>query len=194
MGVLATVVKTETGDYEEIVQTVEAHYGENKFCDQFAPSGEDAPPLKDDLVALMEVEGTGNMASVGVLAKSQGAKPGEKIIYSRNENGEVVAKIHLKNDGSVDFSGQGNAELTVAGSLTLIVKGDANLTVEGKSSCVIKGDANLTVEGKTEVKSKGVLDIKSDDNISITAGNGLKNVEISALKFSVNKTDFEVGV
>lgn len=178
MGVLATVVKTETGDYEEIVQTVEAHYGENKFCDQFAPSGEDAPPLKDDLVALMEVEGTGNMASVGVLTKSQGAKPGEKIIYSRNEKGEIVAKIHLKNDGSVDFNGQGNAELTVAGSLTLIVK----------------GDANLTVEGKTEVKSKGALDIKSDDNISITAGNGLKNVEISALKFSVNKTDFEVGV
>ena len=150
MGVLATVVKTETGDYEEIVQTVAAHYGENKFCDQFAPSGEDAPPLKDDLVALVEVEGTGNMASVGVLAKSQGAKPGEKIIYSRNEKGEVVAKIYLKNDGSVEFEGDGDAELTIKGGVTINVKSDCKVNVDGNAT--LESNGNVLVKGAVKIE------------------------------------------
>ena len=103
MGVLATIVNSETGDFNEIVQTGEPHYGENKYCDQFSPSGEDAPPLKDDLVVLVDIEGTGNMASVGVLTKSQGAKPGEKIIYGRDANGNVTSKIYLHNDGSISI-------------------------------------------------------------------------------------------
>lgn len=178
MGVLATIVNSETGDFNEIVQTVESHYGENKYCDQFSPSGDDAPPLKEDLVVLVDIEGTGNMASVGVFTKSQGAKPGEKIIYSRDANGNVVAKIHLKNDGSVDFEGKGDSTLNVSGNLKLVVK----------------GNANLTVEGNTTLKAKGKLDITSDDDISISAGNGKKNIDFSAMKFSVNKTDFTVGI
>lgn len=101
MGLIARILKTEIGNDNETVQTVEAHYGENKYCDQYAPSGDDCPPLPDDRVACVDVEGTGNFVGVGVLNKSQGAKPGEKLIYSRDEDGKVTAIIHLKNDGSV---------------------------------------------------------------------------------------------
>lgn len=103
MGLLARILKTETGEDNEILQTVEAHYGESKYCDQFSSSGDDAPPLEEDRVALLDLEGTGNFCSVGVLVKSQGAKPGEKIIYSRDKSGKVTAKIYLQNDGSISI-------------------------------------------------------------------------------------------
>lgn len=101
MGAIARLIKSENGDDKEIVQTVEVHYGENKYCDQYGPSGEDSPPLAEERVVLADVEGTGNAVSVGVLTKSLGAKPGEKLIYSRDQSGNVTAMIHLKNDGTV---------------------------------------------------------------------------------------------
>lgn len=141
MNTIARVIKTENGDEEEIIQTVEAHYGENKYCDQFSASGDDSPPLPEDRVAIMDIEGTGNSVSVGVLSKSQGAKPGEKLIYSRDEDGNVVAKIHLKNDGSVLFEGEKDAELTV--------KGDVNITVNGNAKFNIDKDAEITAKNIT---------------------------------------------
>lgn len=136
MGAIARVIQSENGDDEEIIQTVEAHYGENKYCDQYAPSGEDAPPLPEDRVALVNVEGTGNAVSVGVLAKSQGAKPGEKLIYSRDENGNVTSVIHLKNDGSVEFSSNKDVDLKIKGKVSVTIDGDAEINV--------KGDAKLS--------------------------------------------------
>lgn len=159
MGVLATVIDTATGDFEEIVQTVEAHYGENKYCDQFAPSGEDAPPLKDDLVALMEIEGTGNMASVGVLAKSQGAKPGEKIIYGRDANGNVTSKIYLHNDGSISiktekqisFDGE---KITIQGGGAAAARVDDTVEVEIPAQTVV-----VAVSGGSGAPAIGTMNI-----------------------------------
>ena len=150
MGLLASVVNSETGDYSETVQTVESHYGENKYCDQFAPSGEDCPPLKEDIVALIDIEGTGNMVSVGVMSKSQGAKPGEKLIYSRDKDGNVVAKIYLKNDGSVEFEGNGDAELTISGGVTINVKSDCTVNVDGNATLESKG--NVLIKGAVKVE------------------------------------------
>lgn len=160
MGVLATVIDTVTGDFEEIVQTVEAHYGENKYCDQFAPSGEDAPPLKDDLVALVEVEGTGNMASVGVLAKSLGAKPGEKIIYGRDANGNVTSKIYLHNDGTISietekpitFDGE---KITIQGGGAAAARVDDTVEVEIPAQTVV-----VAVSGGSGAPAVGTMNIQ----------------------------------
>lgn len=159
MGVLGNVIKVETGDYKETVQTVEAHYGENKYCDQFGPSGEDAPPLQDDLVALMEIEGTGNMASVGVLAKSQGAKPGEKIIYGRDQNGNVTSKIYLHNDGSISietekpisFDGE---KITIQGGGAAAARVDDTVEVEIPAQTVV-----VAVSGGSGAPAVGTMNI-----------------------------------
>lgn len=148
MGLIAKVLKIENGDDEEVIQTVEAHYGENKYTDQYSSSGDDAPPLVEDRVVLVGVEGTGNAVSCGVLTKSQGAKPGEKLIYSRNEDGELVAKIHLKNDGSVEFYGEKDAELEVKGDVRVKIEGDANVEASGK--VILKG-GNVEVNGNVKV-------------------------------------------
>lgn len=160
MGVLATIVNSETGDFNEIVQTVESHYGENKYCDQFSPSGEDAPPLKDDLVVLVDIEGTGNMASVGVLTKSQGAKPGEKIIYGRDANGNVTSKIYLHNDGSISietekpisFDGE---KITIQGGGAAAARVDDTVEVEIPAQTVV-----IAVSGGSGAPAVGTMNIQ----------------------------------
>lgn len=159
MGVLASVVDSDTGDYNEVVQTVESHYGENKYCDQFGPSGEDAPPLADDLVALMEVEGTGNMASVGVLTKSQGAKPGEKIIYGRDSDGKVTSKIYLHNDGTISIETEkpvsiDGEKLTILKNGSAAARKDDTVEVEIPAQTVV-----IAVSGGSGSPAVGTLNV-----------------------------------
>ena len=106
MGRIGRVLKTEIEKF--ILQTVEARYGLNQLCKQYAPSGEDSPPVKNDRVLLVKIDGTGQYAACGVLSISQGAKPGEKIIYGRNENGEIQAVFKLLQDGSVSLDAPGD--------------------------------------------------------------------------------------
>lgn len=143
MGVIARVIKTENGDDEEIIQTVEAHYGENKYCDQYAPSGDDAPPLEDDRVVLAGVEGTGNAVSVGVLVKSQGAKPGEKLIYSRDSDGILKAKIWLKNDGSIEIETSGELKITTDADLS-IDAGSHNVNINAQKVDINNGSLEVS--------------------------------------------------
>ena len=79
MGRIAKLISTKIEEF--IVQTVEAYFGANVTAETFAPSGDDSPPLENDRIVLVQVDGTGNFVAVGVLSKSQGAKPGEKILY-----------------------------------------------------------------------------------------------------------------
>lgn len=159
MGTIGRVIQTDNGDDEEIIQTVEAHYGENKYCDQYAPSGEDAPPLPEDRVALIDVEGTGNAVAVGVLATSQGAKPGEKLIYSRDENGNVTATIHLKNDGSVVIDTNkpislDGEKITIQGGGSAAARVDDTVEVEIPAQTVV-----VSVSGGSGAPAVGVMNI-----------------------------------
>lgn len=149
MGIIARVIQIENGDDEEIIQTVEAHYGENKFCDQYSQSGDDAPPLPEDRVLLIEVEGSGNCVSIGSLAISTGAKPGERVIYSRDEDGNVVAKIHLKNDGSMEITGDKDIDLSIKGSMSVTIEGDSEIVTKGKAT--IQGN-DVLIKGKVKVE------------------------------------------
>lgn len=99
MGRIARLLKTEINTY--IQQTVESYMKLNHTCYQYGPSGEDAPPLKDDRIVLIKEDGTGKYVAAGVLTVSQGAKPGEKIMYSRDADGAVQAVIKLLNDGKI---------------------------------------------------------------------------------------------
>lgn len=147
MGLLARVIQIENGDDNEVIQTVEAHYGENKYCDQFSSSGDDAPPLPEDRVVLVDIEGTGNACVVGTLVYSQGAEPGEKLIYSRNSDGDLVAKIHLKKDGKIEVEADDDISIKTNGKLII----EAAKDVEVKINANVKIDAgNNTVEVKAK--------------------------------------------
>lgn len=148
MGRIGRLIQTTIEKY--IVQTVEAYFGANVTAETFAPSGDDSPPLPDDRIVLVQTDGRGNFVAVGVLSVSQGAKPGERILYSRNDKGEVMAAIKLLNDGKIDMISPTDFELN-GENITLSAK--SALTAKGKD-VKIEGE-NTELTGGT-VKCKGV--------------------------------------
>lgn len=128
MGRIGRLVKTAIDKY--IVQTVEAYLGANITAETFASSGDDSPPLADDRIVLVKIDGSGNFAAIGVLSESQGAKPGEKILYSRDKNGEVQAALKLLNDGKIEMISPDDFSLE---GKKLALKAD-EIKIEGKET------------------------------------------------------------
>lgn len=136
MGRIAKLISTKIEKF--ILQTVESYYGANVTAETYAPSGDDSPPLADDRIVLVKVDGTGNFVAVGVLSVSQGAKPGERILYSRNEDGEVQAALKLLNDGKIEMVSPADFE----------IKGK-KIKIEAESDLNIKGQ-KVKIEGQVE--------------------------------------------
>lgn len=161
MGVLAEVIGSETGDFEETIEKVQSHYGENKYCEQFGPCGEDAPPVEGDIVALMPVEGTGNMVALGSMSKSQGAKPGERIIYGRDKDGNVTSKIYLQNDGSISIETENPVSLDgekiiIQGGGSAAARVDDEVEVEIPAQTVV-----VAVSGGSGAPAVGTLNLQA---------------------------------
>ena len=156
MGRIAKMLQTKIG--ELIVQTVEAYFGANVTAETFAPSGDDSPPLADDRVVLVSVDGTGNFVSVGVLSKSQGAKPGERILYSRDANGNVKAAIRLLNDGTIELVSPVEVKFIAE---KLAVRMDKEIAIEAGTTLQLKGQqveltgGQLTCKGTAQADGSG---------------------------------------
>ncbi len=95
-----------------ITGIIESRFDYNISARLYGPAGDDSPPLDDDRIALMKIDGSGKWIAVGVLMKSDSAEPGEKKLYSRDANGNVKAEIYLKKDGVMELNG--NADFAVA--------------------------------------------------------------------------------
>lgn len=142
MGRIGRMIKTAIDTY--IVQTVEAYAGANVTANTYAPSGDDSPPLAEDRVLLSKVDGSGQFAACGVLSASQGAKPGEKILYSRAEDGSVMAMVKLLQDGTISVSGSG-ANLAIDGDCTITVSGTAAIVANKFTVGQSEGSADFEV-------------------------------------------------
>lgn len=149
MGRIAKLISTKIEEF--IVQTVEAYFGANVTAETFAPSGDDSPPLENDRIVLVQVDGTGNFVAVGVLSKSQGAKPGEKILYSRGSDGEVKAAIKLLNDGKIEMVSPVDFELT---GKNIKISAEKKLELEGAESLKLSSQ-KMELTGE-QIVCKGV--------------------------------------
>lgn len=149
MGRIGKWLKSEAEKF--VIGTVETRFKFNQTCDFYTESGSDCPPLENDRVALLEVDGTGNFVAVGVLQQSQGAKPGEKFLYSRNDKGEIQACIKLLEDGKIETYAP--EEVTFTADKKIIVN--------------VKEDVEFTSKKKIDIKGK---DIKLEGNVKITGG------------------------
>lgn len=92
--------------------------GENaRTVQHFAPAGDDSHPLPGDTVLAVEAGGSGEAQAVGYIdpVNPGEAGPGEKRLYARDADGNVVAQVWLKNDGElVVESTEGGAQVRVA--------------------------------------------------------------------------------
>lgn len=72
---------------------------------------------------------------------SQGAKPGERILYSRDEDGAVQAILKLLGDGKIETVSPGGVKTST----------DDNYELEVKKDLSVKADGNTKFEGKLEI-------------------------------------------
>lgn len=185
MGRIGRLIQTAIEKF--IVQTVETYAGVNLTAETFAPSGDDSPPLAEDRIVLVQVDGTGNFVAVGVLNESQGAKPGEKILFSRDDKGNVRATVRLLSDGTVqvaaaDANGTEQAALTVGGGGAITVQDKDGNKVESSSSGLKLTDTsgNTVDMSSSGIKLKdakgGTVEVAG--GITVTGAGGGK-VEVS---------------
>lgn len=158
MGRIGRLLKTEIDRY--IVQTVESFMKLNHLAYQYGPSGEDAPPLKDDRIVLIKEDGTGKYVAAGVLSVSQGAKPGEKIMYSRDADGGVQAVIKLLNDGAISIDGS-SVKIAGGGKAAARVDDQVEIEIPAQSFVVTvsggSGAQAVGVKNATPVKCTGTI-------------------------------------
>lgn len=103
MGRIAKWISSKIETY--IKGTIESRINERIQSLLYASSGDDSPPLSEDRILIIKIDGTGKYIASGVLCESQGAEPGEKKLYSRDNNGNIQAIIYLKGDGTIEING-----------------------------------------------------------------------------------------
>jgi hypothetical protein len=139
----------------------EARKDDNRQALLYNSGGEDSVPIDDERLVMLKVDGAGKYVVVGVLTQSQGAKPGEKIFFGRDQKGNIVSKIKLLNDGSISINTEDETTGEAAGDYRRKIKGateihemlDRTYKNGASVSSEIDGNKDLTVHGNmtTEV-------------------------------------------
>jgi hypothetical protein len=170
---VGVVAKTIKQNIEKFIQLVsEPWKGYNRNALLYTAAGDDSVPLKDERLILIKVDGTGKYVAVGVLTPSQGAKPGEKILFARDADGNIMGKFSMLGDGSIiteaekDRTEKIKGDITVNGekSATMTIKGDITFEADGKMVQKAKGDAQLETLGKFTIKG-AQIQISGDTEI-----------------------------
>jgi hypothetical protein len=156
---------------------LETRKGYNQTVFLYNASGDDSVPCKNDKVIILKIDGTGNFIGAGVLIESKGAKPGEKIFFTRDAEGKIVSKLSMLNDGSVtldtdtETTGEatGNYNRTIKGPTVILEKNDRSYTNEKNVNDVIKGTRETTIDQNETITVKGdkSVDISGDNTKSI---------------------------
>lgn len=149
---------------------LETRKGYNQTIFLFNPSGDDSVPCKNDKVIIVKIDGTGNFKGLGILTESQGAKPGEKIFFGRDEEGKITSKLSMLNNGDVTFENDGNKSETIEKNFTQKINGDEKIDIAKNSKHT---SANTDIHSTKPIGLKGtetqlgadVLQIFFDDLI-----------------------------
>jgi len=162
MGIIARCIKYAAEKLVTLTGETIRDFNVNALL--YTPAGDDSIPLPDERLLLVKVGGAGKYVTAGVLTPSQGAKPGEKILFARDGDGNVVSKLSFLKDGTVKLEAEkdfikkikGEAKTDIDKDLTVTVKGDITLT--GNGNIVHETTGNFTIKGAT-VKITGKTEI-----------------------------------
>jgi hypothetical protein len=174
-GRIGKVINHEIERYVKVIS--ETRKGYNQKSVQYNPSGEDSPPVINDQLAILKIDGTGKYIVIGILNESQKAKPGEKILFARDQKGNIVLKIKMLNSGDYSFDNYTETTGEATGNYSKKIKGNYKKEVfknseekihENKEQ-TIKGNCVLNVEGDYTIKVTGKLWIQSKTDIGLKA-------------------------
>lgn len=118
MGIVGRFLKIVKEDKFNVV-TAETRKGFDEEALLYASAGDDSVPCDNDRLILIKAGNTGEKAAVGSLNESQGAKPGEKILFSRDKDGKVVATIKMLNSGNIEIELKSDYKIKTEGNIEL---------------------------------------------------------------------------
>jgi hypothetical protein len=159
---------------DKFIQLIlETRKGYNQTVFLFTPSGDNSVPCKEDRLILLKVDGTGKYIAVAVATESQGANPGEKIFFARNQDGNIVSQISMLNDGSVNTKADGDVTAEVEKNLTVTIKGDVEFEANGEIKETGKKDITREAMGKYTIKGATIEISGSTELVLKTIGASL---------------------
>ena len=127
---------------------LETRKGYNQTLFLFTPSGDDSVPCKTDKVIILKVDGNGNFKGLGVLTESQGANPGEKIFFARDQKTNIVLKIKMLNSGDYSFNNVDETTGEATGHYSKKIKGNFYKEILENSETIIHKDKSTTIHGE----------------------------------------------
>ena len=145
---LGKVIDHAIDKFIGIILETRKNYNQTVFL--YNAGGDDSVPCKNDKVIILKIDGTGNFIGAGVLIESQGAKPGEKIFFGRDADGNVVSKLSMLNDGTI--KAEADKDVLFTSKENQEYKADKNLSLEAAEKASLKG-ADVDIIGK--VKATG---------------------------------------
>jgi hypothetical protein len=168
VGIGVNLIGRKVGEeIKKFVQLIfEARKDDNRRALLYNSAGEDSVPLDEERLILVKVDGTGKYSALAVLTQSQGAKPGEKIFFSRKPNAEIVAKITMLNDGSVNTRADG--DITETTKKNHITTADENIKLSATKDITAEAE-NITNEASSKNIVKG-SDVELDGKVKALGG------------------------
>lgn len=94
--------------------TVDAGGGPPVTAQAMSVPGLDAKPLPADAVYYCEAGSVMVACATADTSQAQEADDGETILYSRSANGQRVARLILRKDGTVEITGEGDVTINGA--------------------------------------------------------------------------------
>lgn len=141
--------------------------GSNVTGEHFSAPGDDSVPLPGDTVVTNKIQGEGREVINGYADTKNPKKStdGEKRIYSREANGDEIAEVWLKLDGTIIASNAGGSvELKPDGTISMNANTKIELTApdfEFNGDMAVNGDINVNTGDVNVTGGDVVADLKS---------------------------------
>lgn len=131
-------------DYDGLGANINPGGGLNKTCEHYSSAGDDSVPLAGDYVSTTSTQRTGVDAVSGYKDANAGnlkAQAGEKRIYARDSDGNVIIEFWLKSNGDAVLSNE---------TISLELKIDGSIKCDnGVGSFELKASGDFVVNGVT---------------------------------------------
>lgn len=166
MGSITRILEiVENTDEGENILDLKVDIGGNDviLAPMMSSPGDDSKPLPEDYAACVSHLGGSNNTAVayGDSNNKSAVENGEKRIYARNALGEIVAYIHLKNDGTISiWNDKAQASINADGELnynitrqeilstSLEINKDGELNFESDIAPGLKSNLSIDKQGK----------------------------------------------
>jgi len=153
-GRIGKVISHEIKKAVEII--AETRKGYNQKGILYNSSGEDSPPVKNDKIVLLKIDGSGKCVVVGVFNETMGAKPGEKIFFARDEDGNIKSTIKMLNDGKILLNENGKEAARNGDTVKIKIPANTFIVDVTGQAAGVPNPVDMEFEGKITSGSNSV--------------------------------------